>query len=707
MKSYIKRLTKIFRTSTTQSKRRRSCHNFHSFSKLEDRNLLATVSLSTLGFGDQILFTADAGDVDEVSVESTSAGAIQFRVGNGDSISLSGAASNNPAIRVSTFASNNDTLTIDPVGDFGSGFGRLDVVTVELGDQNDTLMVALEANNAVFNDTLALFFDAGSGNDDVDASASTRPVRILGGSGNDQIVGGSGNDTILGDRTASAGGNDTLSGGPGNDYISGSSGDDIINGDGGNDTVLGGEGLDTIDGGDGIDTNSFLDIGSSVTALVSGNGSGTVEHGLVSETFVNIEGLRASNNGDALTIAGDVGGTLTGGAGDDILTGGNGNDRLIGNDGDDILRGGPGNDIAFGGLGNDTLNGGDNDDQLFGGAGDDFFVGIGGTDSIDGGAGTDTNSFQGIGSGITAVIRDDGSGIASYGRVTEMFTDIEQLEGSEFDDFLTVEGSIGRTLLGLQGNDTLTGGTGDDTLIGNQGNDLLRGAQGDDMIFGGAGDDFLNGFDGNDMLFGEAGDDFFVGILGTDVISGGDGIDTNSFQGVGTGVVATINPDNTGTATYGSVTETFTGIENLTGSDFDDVLSVNTGRNTVLRGLAGNDILTSLEGNDLLVGGIGNDILRSGAGNDTSFGNEGDDRLNGGSGDDRLFGDIGNDFFVGISGTDVISGGEGTDLNSFEGIDLVVSVTRNPDGSGTASYGTIVENFTSIETFFNANVTQV
>lgn len=108
-----------------------------------------------------------------------------------------------------------------------------------------------------------------------------------------------------------------------------------------------------------------------------------------------------------------------------------------------------------------------------------------------------------------------------------------------------------------------------------------------------------------------------------------------------------------------------------------------------------------------MVGGIGNDILRSGAGNDTSFGNEGDDRLNGGSGDDRLFGDIGNDFFVGISGTDVISGGEGTDLNSFEGIDLVVSVTRNPDGSGTASYGTIVENFTSIETFFNANVTQV
>ena len=122
--------------------------------------------------------------------------------------------------------------------------------------------------------------------------------------------------------------------------------------------------------------------------------------------------------------------------------------------------------------------------------------------------------------------------------------------------------------------------------------------------------------------------------------------------------------------------------------------------------MGGNDILTSLAGNDSLFGGFGNDILRSGAGNDTSLGNEGDDRLNGGSGDDILFGGEGDDFFVGITGTDQIDGGLGTDLNSFEGIDLDVTVTVASNGSGTAMYGPILESFTSIEQFFNATVTE-
>jgi len=380
MKSFIQLLTTNFSGSSNRPKRRKSNHRSPSFSKLEDRNLLASVSLNTFGFGDQLQFISDSGEVDNVSVETTSTGAIQFRVGNNDSISLPSSISDNPALSLSSFNSTNDTLTVDPQGNFGSGFGRLDVISVDLGDQNDNLEIALDSN-FVFNDTLAIFFDSGAGDDNVDASASTVPVRISGGSGSDNIIGGSGNDTILGDRTASNAGNDTLVGGGGNDFLSGGGGADNINGGLGNDTILGGEGLDTIDGGAGDDINSFLDIGTSVTATITGNGSGDVEHGNIEETFVNIEGLRASNNGDTLTIEGDEGGTLTGGSGDDILTGGNGDDRLIGNDGDDILRGGIGDDIAFGGLGNDTLNGGPNDDQLFGGADDDFFVGFSGTDS--------------------------------------------------------------------------------------------------------------------------------------------------------------------------------------------------------------------------------------------------------------------------------------------------------------------------------------
>ena len=300
MKTFLQQLS-ISNLFSSQPKQRRRCNNSHTFSKLEDRNLLASLTIGNAGFGDQLQFTADAGEIDVVSVETTSTGAIQFRVGDGDRISIPSSASDNPAIQLSSFETNNDTLTINPTGNFGSGYGRLDAISVDLGDQNDNLSISL-SNDLVFTPTLAMYFNSGSGNDVVDASSSTNPVRILGGSGNDQITGGSGDDTILGDASDQDAGRDTLNGGAGNDYISGSSGVDFLNGGAGNDTLLGGEGLDTLDGGTGTDTNSFRDIGTNVTATITGEGSGTVEHGIVQETFVNIEGLTASNNGDTLSI---------------------------------------------------------------------------------------------------------------------------------------------------------------------------------------------------------------------------------------------------------------------------------------------------------------------------------------------------------------------------------------------------------------------
>ena len=44
------------------------------------------------------------------------------------------------------------------------------------------------------------------------------------------------------------------------------------------------------------------------------------------------------------------------------------------------------------------------------------------------------------------------------------------------------------------------------------------------------------------------------------------------------------------------------------------------------------------------------------------------------------------------------------DLNSFEGIEQEVTVTLGQNGSGTASYGLIVEMFAGIEEFFNATI---
>ena len=179
---------------------------------------------------------------------------------------------------------------------------------------------------------------------------------------------------------------------------------------------------------------------------------------------------------------------------------------------------------------------------------------------------------------------------------------------------------------------------GDDVLEGTEADDTIDGLAGNDEISGFAGNDTLIGGAGNDTLTGGTGDDALLGGGGTDVINGGDGVDTNSFEDIGLGVEASIN---NGTATYGMVTETFTNIENLTGTDFDDRLGGDAGDN-VLTGLDGNDEIFGAGGNDTLLGGAGDDILR------------------------------------GAGGTDVIDGGDGVDTNSFEDIGLGCLLYTSP-----------------------------
>jgi hypothetical protein len=54
--------------------------------------------------------------------------------------------------------------------------------------------------------------------------------------------------------------------------------------------------------------------------------------------------------------------------------------------------------------------------------------------------------------------------------------------------------------------------------------------------------------------------------------------------------------------------DTLSGFENLTGSQFDDILSGTSGANTVIGG-AGNDKITGGGGSDVLVGGAGADTF--------------------------------------------------------------------------------------------------
>nr|BFE66840.1 hypothetical protein GCM10020092_001410 [Actinoplanes digitatis] len=79
-------------------------------------------------------------------------------------------------------------------------------------------------------------------------------------------------------------------------------------------------------------------------------------------------------------------------------------------------------------------------------------------------------------------------------------------DGVKGDDGANGEGDTIATdvesIWGGNGNDTLSGGAGDQSLDGGPGNDTLRGGAGADYLFGGP---------GTDHLFGEAGDDFLDG----------------------------------------------------------------------------------------------------------------------------------------------------------------------------------------------------
>ncbi|MEO5756397.1 MAG: type I secretion C-terminal target domain-containing protein, partial [Mesorhizobium sp.] len=83
------------------------------------------------------------------------------------------------------------------------------------------------------------------------------------------------------------------------------------------------------------------------------------------------------------------------------------------------------------------------------------------------------------------------------------------------------------TIEGTSGIDTLIATATKTTLMGQDGNDSLTGINGHDTILaGGQGNDTLTGMDGNDILYGGSGNDTLVGGIGIDILYGGSGLNT-------------------------------------------------------------------------------------------------------------------------------------------------------------------------------------
>jgi len=580
------------------------------------------------------------------------------------------------------------------------------------------------------NDTL----NGGLGNDTLD-----------GGAGADALIGGAGDDTATYERSAiglniflfqntSATGDatgDTYSGieqlratlfddfvyGNDNYKIYGLGGKDTLYGAGTNNFLYGGEGDDNLvgsaginfmDGGNGTDTLSYQLATAGVTVSLATPSLNT--GWAAGDTYTNVENATGTDFND--TIYGDdqAINNLQGLAGNDSIYGAGGADVITGGAGNDRLDGGAGFDVAAysgnlsayvitvtasgytvsGGVdGTDTLSTierlqfADQSVELDGNAisvhtgtsGNDTFLGTTSVDVFNGGAGQDTVTYEHITSGLTInlILGSSSSGAAKG----DTFSSIEIVRGTLFDD-------------GIYGDDN------PNTLYGLAGRDTLYGAGGANFLYGG---------DDTDNL---------VGGAGIDYVDGGNGIDTLSYQLATSAVIVSLaNPRlNTGWAAG----DTYTSIEDVTGTIYNDIIYGDDQAVNNLWGLEGDDTIYGAGGYDVMIGDAGADYLDGGEGtdqadyetaktgliaslanpaintgdakgdvyvsienitgsafNDTLYGDHQNNNMLGWPGDDILYGLAGNDGIDGQEGNDTLIGGDDWDLLvGSSGIDIAV-----------------------------------
>ncbi|MGH1576522.1 Hint domain-containing protein [Planktotalea sp.] len=330
-------------------------------------------------------------------------------------------------------------------------------------------------------------------------------------------------DTYLGDPEGDLVDANDAEDGSNDDIIEAGAGDDTVTSGVGDDSIFADEGADEVDAGAGDDT------------VFGGDDGDTISGGADNDSLLGQEG--------ADSISGDAGNDfIEGGTEDDTLLGGTGADTLDGGADNDSLEGGGGNDSLLGSFGEDTLNGGTGDDTVEGGFGDDTILLTDdfGDDVIDGGSDFETDGDVLDASGVTAegvniVYSGDETGTLT-GAVTgdeADFFDIENITATDNDDTINAAlDTIGVNVDAGDGEDVVTGGSGQDTLDGGDGDDVISGGTDGDSITGGAGDDTINVAQG-DTVTGGDGDDFFnivdLAEVDTDVITitGGEGDETD------------------------------------------------------------------------------------------------------------------------------------------------------------------------------------
>lgn len=367
----------------------------------------------------------------------------------------------------------------------------------------------------------------------------------------------------------------------------------------------GGSFNDIVRGGNGSDTY-YLGTNDVQISEYSGDTGTDSVYTAASHTLAsNIERLYLTDEGEAING--------TGNSSDNYIAGNNSDNNLHGLNGNDQLYGNQGRDTLAGGTGDDTLSGGADGDVLSGGEGTDW---------------ADYSASQGW-VNVSLLTGFVGGGAGSHA-IGDSFVSIENISGSSFDDLLNGDNSS-NYLSGSSGDDNLRGRGGADTLSGGSGNDTADYADSTAFVNvslqtgytgGGAGNhatgdvffsiENLVGSQYADLLNGNSANNVLEGRQGADFLNGNDGIDTLSYASSGAFVnVSLLSGFAGGGAGSHAIGDTWSNMENLRGSAYNDLLSGDNGANR-LEGMAGNDSLRGNNGVDVFVfaDNFGNDTVQ-------------------------------------------------------------------------------------------------
>jgi len=488
--------------------------------------------------------------------------------------------------------------------------------------------------------------------------------------------------TTVVQNVTGTGANDNITGGAGNDIIVGGSGDDAI---------TGGLGIDSLSGGDGVDTFTVATLGAGFVGLTAaetvnggaGNDILTFAAGTLVVASTDLLGLSSVETITVQNTTQTASITLT----DQVFT----VDGLSSLTVDNVTATTGVLTLAAGSLSAANsvkvlVSKSDNSGALniVLGAGNDSVVidgdAVDNASTLTGGAGTDTLEIVRQTTTTTAAIASTITGfenvLFSTAAGTYAFSTADANVASGATQTVNASAMTGTLLwngsLELDGQFSITTGSGADSLTGGAKNDTISGGAGSDTITGGLGADVLTGGAGTDYFVYSLGSGFSTSASNatttdtiTDWTSGTDDLNiTLNYSTIASNLTvdATIQTARAGTGliqdnlsgargqvaydTVGNAAYINVNSDNLlTTADFK--INLNPA-STATATLAEGDI------NFNITGGVGSDTITAGGGIDTIDGGAGADSITGGAGNDVLTGGTGADTIVGGNGSDTV-----------------------------------------------------